>query len=270
MWTEKLFRVKKPIIAMLHFRELPGDPFFKHTDSMEQVIRYAREELHALQDGGVDGILFADEFSLPYEKKVSYVTVAAMARIIGELHTEVKLPYGVNISQNPLAAIELAAAVDAQFVRAPFTGAYLSDAGFIDTDVAAVLRRRRALGIEDLKLLFKVNPESDAYLVERSIEKITHSVIFHCRPDALCVSGESAGKETDSGLISRVKKVAVGIPVFCNTGTKKENVVDKLNFCDGCIVGTVFKKDGKFENFVEAKRVREFMDVVREYRKTLG
>ena len=30
----------------------------------------AREELHLLQDGGVDGILIANEFSLPYEKNV--------------------------------------------------------------------------------------------------------------------------------------------------------------------------------------------------------
>ncbi|MFQ8841340.1 MAG: BtpA/SgcQ family protein [Clostridium fessum] len=33
--------------------------------------------------GGVDGILIANEFSLPYEKKVSYVTVAAMGRVVG-------------------------------------------------------------------------------------------------------------------------------------------------------------------------------------------
>lgn len=270
MWTEELFHVKKPIIAMLHFRELPGDPFFKNTDSMEQVVGSAKRELNALQDGGVDGILFANEFSLPYEKNVSYVTVAAMARIIGELRPQLRLPYGVNISQNPLAAVELAAAVDAQFVRAAFTGAYLSDAGLVDTDIATVLRRKRALGMENLKLLFKVNPESDAYLVERAIEKITHSLIFHCRPDALCVSGESAGKETDSGLIFRVKKASEAVPIFCNTGTKKENVLDKLRFCDGCIVGTDFKKDGKFKNFVEAKRVIEFMDIVKKYRKTLN
>ena len=29
LWTEKLFGVKKPIIAMLHLDPLPGDPLYK-------------------------------------------------------------------------------------------------------------------------------------------------------------------------------------------------------------------------------------------------
>lgn len=67
MWTKELFKVEKPIIALLHLRALPGDPLFG--GSMNAVIEKAREELNALQDGGVDGILIANEFSLPYEKK---------------------------------------------------------------------------------------------------------------------------------------------------------------------------------------------------------
>ena len=64
MWTQELFHVEKPIIALLHLRALPGDPLFGDGDTMESVIEKAREELHALQDGGVDGILIANEFSL--------------------------------------------------------------------------------------------------------------------------------------------------------------------------------------------------------------
>ena len=60
---------------------------------MGEVIENAAGELRALQDGGVDGILIANEFSLPYEKKVSYVTVAAMGRIVGELKKEIKVPF---------------------------------------------------------------------------------------------------------------------------------------------------------------------------------
>lgn len=67
MWTKELFKVEKPIIALLHLRALPGDPLFG--GSMNAVIEKAREELNALQDGGVDGILIANEFSLPYEKR---------------------------------------------------------------------------------------------------------------------------------------------------------------------------------------------------------
>lgn len=266
MWMNELFGVQKPIIALLHLRALPGDPMFGPGDSMESVLRTAREELTALQDGGVDGILIANEFSLPYEKKASPVTIASMAYLVGALREEIQVPFGVNIVLNPLATIDLAAATGANFVRSTFTGAYVGEDGLTDTDISVVMRRKKALGLDDLKLLFKVNPESGAYLAERPIEKITKSMIFHCYPDALCVSGDSAGTETDSSLIQRVRAVAGDTPVLCNTGCTAANIQEKLANCDGACVGTAFKKDGKFANQVDPQRVKEFMDQVRQYR----
>lgn len=270
MWMKELFGVEKPIIALLHLRPLPGDPLFPAGGSIEDVVRIAREELTALQDGGVDGVLIANEFSLPYEKNVSLVTVAAMGYVVGALRPSIRIPFGVNVVSNPSAAIELAAATGASFVRAAFTGAYMGEDGIIDTDVAAVIRRKKALGLDNLRLLYKANPESSAYLAERPIEKIVKSMIFHCFPDALCVSGTSAGSETDSSLIDRVRAVAGDTPVLCNTGCTAANIKEKLDHCDGACVGTAFKKDGKFSNIVDPARVVEFMARVREYREEQG
>ena len=50
LWIEELFGVKKPIISMLHFDPLPGDPRWKESDSLDTVIEHARQDLHALQD----------------------------------------------------------------------------------------------------------------------------------------------------------------------------------------------------------------------------
>ena len=269
MWTEELFQVKKPVIALLHLRALPGDPLYDREGGLKQVVDIARRELHALQDGGVDGILFANEFSLPYQPRVDYVTVAAMARIIGELRGELRVPYGVNIAANPLAALELAVATDANFVRAAFTGAYLGEAGVTTTDVAQTVRRRIQLDSPNIKMLYKVNPESDVYLAPRDIQKITKSVIFHCIPDGLCVSGGSAGNETDDGLMQQVKAVAGQVPVFCNTGCTAQNVAQKMETADGVCVGTAFKVDGKFQNQVDQERVVQFMQRVKEVRAAL-
>lgn len=74
LWTEKMFGVKKPIIAMLHIDPLPGDPLYKSENDMDKVVEHAREDLHALQDGGVDGIIFSNEFSLPYQRNMDMVT----------------------------------------------------------------------------------------------------------------------------------------------------------------------------------------------------
>ena len=59
MWTHEMFGVEKPIIALLHLDALPGDPGY--CGSMDTVLDHARQDLIALQNGGVDGILFANE-----------------------------------------------------------------------------------------------------------------------------------------------------------------------------------------------------------------
>lgn len=55
----------------------PEDPLY--AGDVEQVFRQAREDLIALQDGGVDGVLIANEFSLPYQPQAEPVTVGARA-----------------------------------------------------------------------------------------------------------------------------------------------------------------------------------------------
>ena len=73
----------KAVIALLHLRALPGDPFYDYeTCSVDQVLETARADLHALQDGGVDAVLFSNEYSLPYQSKVDPVTIGAMVYII--------------------------------------------------------------------------------------------------------------------------------------------------------------------------------------------
>lgn len=270
MWTEELFQVKKPIIALLHLRPLPGDPLYRPEDTIEQVVRQGREELHALQDGGVDGILIANEFSMPYEEEASPVTISAISYIVGRLKEDIRVPFGVNVVRSPRATIEMAAAVGADFVRNAFSGAYLGEGGITGTNVAAYIRRRKELGAESVRMLFKVNPETDVYISERNIQKITKSLVFQCFPDGLCVSGENAGSETSIDLIRQVKEVSGGVPVFCNTGCTMENAPQMLALADGACVGTAFKTGGAFNGHADRERVKAFMAVVKEFRRSLG
>lgn len=116
MWTQEMFGVEKPIIALLHLDALPGDPGY--CGSMDTVLEHARQDLVALQNGGVDGILFANEFSLPYQPVADVAVISAMAYIIGALRPLIRVPYGVNVVKNPIATIDLAAATGARFAGA--------------------------------------------------------------------------------------------------------------------------------------------------------
>jgi membrane complex biogenesis BtpA family protein len=266
MWTQEMFGVDKPIIALLHLDALPGDPGY--CGDMKRVVDHARADLRALQDGGVDGILFANEFSLPYQPVVDVAVVSAMARIIGELKSDLRIPYGVNVVKNPIATIDLAAATDAQFARSCFSGAYMGEYGLYISNSGEAIRHRMHLGITEVKLLFKVNPEADTYLVERDIRKVTSSILFGGFADGLCVSGSAAGKEANDGLLSTVGEIAshYDVPVFCNTGCSHQNIVKKLSISDGACVGTAFKTEERFDGRVDVEKVKSFMALVRTFR----
>lgn len=261
---------EKPIIAMCHFRAMPGDPGFTMDSdrNMEYVVEQARRDLAALQNGGVDAVMFSNEFSMPYLTKVENITPVSMALIIGELKKEISVPFGVNVLWDPIASLDLAAATGAVFIREIISGVYASDFGLWDTDSGRVARHRMQL-CPDVKMIFNIVPEAARYLAERTIEDIAKSTEFNCKPDAICVSGLTAGISTDAQIITRVKNTVVRTPVLCNTGVRLNNVEEMLTAGDGAIVGTTFKQDGVFENFVDERRVSVFMTKVKEFRKRL-
>jgi membrane complex biogenesis BtpA family protein len=268
-WLKDVLGTEKAVIAMCHMPALPGDPGFDKKGGMDKVYEHTLEDLTALQDGGVDAVMFSNEFSLPYLTDVRVETVAAMARIIGQLLPRIRVPFGVNVLWDPRKSIDLAMAVGAKFVREIFTGVYASDFGLWNTNCGDVVRHQYAIGAEDVKLLYNIVPEAASYLAHRDIAGIARSTVFNYAPDALCVSGLTAGAETDSEILRRVKDAVPDTIVFANTGCRIDNIERQLSIADAAVVGTTFKVDGKFANRVDMARTKAFMDAVKKFREKL-
>jgi membrane complex biogenesis BtpA family protein len=268
-WLDDTFAVKKPVIAMLHLSALPGDPSYDAAGGLKAVILRAQTELADLQQGGVDGVMFSNEFSLPYLTATEPITAISMARIIGELRSEISIPFGVNVLWDGRASIDLAMATGAQWVREIFTGVYASDFGLWNTNIGEVARHRARIGASGVKLLFNIVPESAQYLTDRDLGSIAKTTVFATLPDALCVSGATAGAQTDTQALRTVKSAAGNVPVFVNTGVRPETIVEQLSIADGAVVGTYFKRDGVFENAVDRARVEVLMAAARDFRATL-
>ncbi|NLE99356.1 MAG: BtpA/SgcQ family protein [Anaerolineales bacterium] len=265
-WINELFRVEKPIIAMCHLEALPGDPAYAPDKGLDWVIARARHNLNALQDGGVDAVMFSNEASLPYLTKVEPITYVTMARIIGELRREIRVPFGVNVLWDAIASIDLAVATGARFVREIFTGVYGSDFGLWNTNAGEAVRHQHRVHGEHVRLFFNIVPEAAAYLGDRTVVDIARSTVFNAQPDALCVSGLTAGVETSAAQLKLVKEAVPNTAVFANTGVRLSNVAEQLAIADGAIIGTTFKRDGYIWNEVDQARVSAFMHKVREAR----
>lgn len=266
-WLKSVIGTEKAVIAMCHLRALPGDPGFDQQKGMNWVIDKAHDDLMALQNGGVDAVMFSNEFSLPYLTRVKTETTAAMARIIGQLMSEIRIPFGVNVLWDPVASFDLAAATGGKFIREIFTGAYASDFGIWDTNVGETIRHQHRIGATEVKTLFNIVPEAAVYLGGRDIRAIAKSTVFNNHPDALCVSGLTAGSKTDTAVLRTVKETVPDTVVFANTGVCLENVQEQLSVADGCVTATHFKKDGLFDNFVDQARVARFMEKVHQIRR---
>jgi membrane complex biogenesis BtpA family protein len=177
------------------------------------------------------------------------------------------VPFGIDILWDPFAALAVAHATGARFVREVFTGVYASDMGFWSPSAGEVMRYRRAIGAEGVRLLFNINAEFAAPMGSRPLAEVARSVAFSSLPDAICVSGPMTSVPVRAEDLRAVKEAVGSIPVFINTGARHDNIADLLPYADGVIVGSSLKVDGITWNPVDPERVRSFMEIVRSIRQ---
>ena len=75
----KLFKTAKPIIAMVHFPALPGSPLYDSKLGLDYILESTEKDLIALQNAGVDAVMFGNENDRPYELNVNTATTFAEA-----------------------------------------------------------------------------------------------------------------------------------------------------------------------------------------------
>jgi membrane complex biogenesis BtpA family protein len=265
-FLQNLFGAPKPVIAMVHFPPLPGTPLYDGSAGVQAILNRVRADVEHLLGGGVDGLLFCNEGDRPYALRAAVESVAVMTRVI----TDVAPPgaaFGVDFLWDPQAAIAMALATGARFVREVFTGVYESDMGLWQPDAATVLRYRRGIGADGLRLFCNITPEFASPLGTRSIGERAKSAVFSSLVDAILVSGPAAGLAPDAAWLQEAKAaVGDGIPVLLNTGARADTIGQFLRVADGVIVGSSLKIDGVTWNPVDEARVRNFMVAVKDAR----
>ena len=263
---ERAFGDGKPVIGMVHLGALPGSPLYDQEGGLAALVAAAAKDLAALQAAGFDAVMFGNENDRPYELEVDRASTATMAYVIGQLRSEIAVPFGVNMLWDPMSTIALAAATGADFVREIFTGSYASDMGPWTPNAGKAMRYRNRLGRGDLAMLFNVSAEFAYSLDQRSLPDRARSAVFSSIPDAVLVSGQMTGEAAAISDLEAVKAVLPGTPVLANTGVKHDTVAEVLEVADGCIVGSSLKVDGNTWNAVEPERAAEFMRLARAAR----
>lgn len=254
------------VIGMAHIGALPGTPLHDADRGMDGLVEDVARDVAALQDGGVDAILFGNENDRPYRLAATTEGVAAMTAVVTALKPSLRVPFGVDYLWDPVATVAIATATGAAFAREIFTGVFASDMGVWEPDGAGALALRRTLGRAEMKLLFNVNAEFAHPLDQRPLPLRARSAVFSSLADAVLVSGPLTGQAAEMSDLAAVREAVPDVPVLANTGVTVDTVADVLSVADGCIVGTHFKRDGITWNAVDRDRVARFMERVEALR----
>ena len=212
-----------------------------------------------------DAIMFCNEDDRPYVFKAGIEQIAAMTRVVTECSPD-RTPFGVDFLWDPYAAIAIAHATGASFVREVLTGLYESDMGLWAPSAGKTIRFKYAISADNLKVFYNVVPEFASSLGARSVAQRARSAVVSSLADVILVSGPMAGEEPSIDVIKEVKEGIPDFPVFLNTGAREENVEEYLKLADGVIVGSSLKEDGYTWNKVDPDRVHRFMDQVNKAR----
>ena len=263
------FGTDKPILAMCHLPALPGRPRHDPLAGMGRIVDSLAYDLPILHEAGVDGLLFCNEADLPYQLHVGPEVPAAMAAAIGQLRSEIHLPFGVNIVWDPRASLAVARATGATFVREVFTGVYESDLGIMQPDFGSIAAYQSMIGAQDVALFSNITPEFASSLGHRTIAERAQSAAF-LGVDVILISGQITGMSIDLADLRAARDAAAGTPVLANTGVRLETVAEILSIADGALVGTTLKRDGVTWNPVDRDRAMRFMDAVRTIRERIA
>jgi len=259
--------VDKPVIGMVHFPPLPGTPLYDEQGGLKAILDRIEHDIAALVSGGVDGLLFCNEGDRPYQLKVGPEAVAVMTRGITQFVPPGKT-FGVDVLWDPYAAIAVAMATGASFVREVFTGTFESDMGLWAPDAADIRRYHRRISAQHIKLFYNTTPEFASPIGKRAPADMAVSAVVSSLADTILVSGPAAGSNPALDVVSQVRAaVPKHVPVLVNTGVNENNVTAYLQIADGVIVGSSLKRDGITWNEVELDRVKRLISQVNNVRR---
>jgi membrane complex biogenesis BtpA family protein len=258
-----LFGVRRALIGMVHVGALPGTPAAR--EPLDTVVARACDEARAYRDAGYHGIIVENMHDLPYLKgSVGPEITAAMAVITRAVRDATDLTTGVQVlAAANREALAVALAGGASFVRVEgFVFAHVADEGTIEASAGELLRYRRAIGADHVRVFADIKKKHAAHAITADVDIVeTARAAEFCRADGVVVTGAATGREADAGEVGAVA-AAVGVPVLVGSGLTPERV-PAFAAADGYIVGSSVKRDGDWSQPLDRDRVAAMADAFR-------
>lgn len=268
----KTGRVLPPkfLAAMIAVLPLPGSPLYNGDD--QRVIDQALADLAVYKEAGVDSILFENDHDLPYvQPPLDEKGIALMTKIAREARGRFDGPIGIQMLEAAnITSLEIAAEADLDYIRVEaFVFAHVGGSGIINGSAGKILRRRQELQAEHIKVFADVKKKHGSHSLTIDLDikdEIMQAEFFLA--DGVIVTSQFTGTNPDKNDLIKAKG-ATKLPVLIGSGMTAENIREYVPLADGFIVGSYFRKDGKFLERLEPERLNTFMRVFDSTRNSI-
>ena len=216
---------KKFLAAMIAVPALPGSPRYAGND--RKILNSALSDLRAYHEAGVDAILLENSHDLPYIKApLPKQAVAVMQRVAREIRRRFSGPIGIQMLEAANeTALEIAHAADLDFLRVEsYVFAHVGGAGLIEGCAGKLLRRRKQLNCEQIKIFGDVKKKHCSHGLTRDldiVDEVKQAEFFLA--DGVIVTGARTAEPPDARELRRVKKSAK-VPVLIGSGITAHNL----------------------------------------------
>ena len=262
---KSLFGVRRALIGVIHAQALPGTPDSRL--AVRAIASAAASEAEVYAKAGFHGVVLENTHDRPYLKgaAVGPEIIAALAVVGAEIRRAAALPLGIQVLAGAnRGALAVAHACEAAFVRVEgFVFAHVADEGIIESSAGDVLRYRRAIGADSVRVFADIKKKHSAHAITADVDIAeTAKAAEFFSVDGVIVSGPSTGSPADPEEVSAVSAV-VSVPTIIGSGITPENIA-RYRGADAFIVGSSVKSDGLWSGRLDAVRTRAVVDALRD------
>src|SRR6476620_11121966 len=252
----------KFLAAMIAVLPLPGSPLYDGDD--QRVKDQALADLDIYKKAGVHSIIFENDHDLPYiQPPLDEKAIALMTEICIEARKRFYGPIGIQMLEAAnITSLEIAADADLDYVRVEaFVFAHVGGSGIINGSAGKILRRRKELNAEHIKVFADVKKKhgSHSLTIDLDIRDEIMQAEF-VLADGVIVTSKVTGINPDKEDVVKAKR-ATRLTVLIGSGMNPDNIADYLPLADGFIVGSYFRKDGRFLEKLDPERLNKFMEL---------
>ncbi|HYC91260.1 MAG TPA: BtpA/SgcQ family protein [Thermoanaerobaculia bacterium] len=260
---QSLFGAPRALIGVIHAQALPGTPGGRL--GVEAIAEMAAAEAEVYASAGFHGLLLENTHDRPYLKgsAVGPEIVAAMSVIGREIRRAASLPLGIQVLAGAnRAALAVAHACGAAFVRVEgFVFAHVADEGVIESSAGDLLRYRRAIGAERVRVFADIKKKHSAHAITADVDIAeTAKAAEFFSVDGVIVSGAATGSPADADEVRAVSE-SVSVPTLIGSGITPENLA-RYRGADAFIVGSSVKSDGRWSGTLDAARTRACVEAL--------